>query len=255
MSGRIAVGVSGAGSNLRALHASAARGELDGAVILVFADRACPALEWAVEQGIDTALVPDGDDGTLTEALAGAGADVVVLAGYMRIVGPTVLAAFPNRIINTHPSLLPAFAGAHAVADALSHGAAVTGCTVHLVDETFDGGPIIVQEAVPILPGDDVATLHARIQAAEHRLLPRAAGLLIAGALSLADDGRHVHSTSIGPMPRSHGRAGRFCPCRTRPDSSSSGAGWSRAASSSSRPVARRGRCARRTCPSPMCPQ
>ena len=207
MSGRIAVGVSGAGSNLRALHASAARGELDGAVVLVFADRACPALEWAAEQGIDTALVPDGDDGTLAEALAGAGADLVVLAGYMRVVGPTVLAAFPNRILNTHPSLLPSFAGAHAVADALAHGAAVTGCTVHLVDETIDGGPIVAQEAVPILPGDDVATLHARIQAVEHRLLPRSAGLLIAGALSLADDGRHVtidldRADAAVPRPR-----------------------------------------------------
>ncbi len=207
MSGRIAVGVSGAGSNLRALHASAARGELDGAVVLVFADRACPALEWAAEQGIDTALVPDGDDGTLAEALAGAGADLVVLAGYMRVVGPTVLAAFPNRILNTHPSLLPSFAGAHAVADALAHGAAVTGCTVHLVDETIDGGPIVAQEAVPILPGDDVATLHARIQAVEHRLLPRSAGLLIAGALSLADDGRRVtidldRADAAVPRPR-----------------------------------------------------
>jgi phosphoribosylaminoimidazolecarboxamide formyltransferase / IMP cyclohydrolase len=207
LSGRIAVGVSGTGSNLRALHASAARGELDGTVVLVFADRACPALEWAAEQGIDTALVPGGDDGTLAEALVGAAADIVVLVGYMRIVGPTVLAAFPNRILNTHPSLLPAFAGAHAVADALAHGAAVTGCTVHIVDENLDGGPIVAQEAVPILPGDDVATLHARIQAVEHRLMPRAAGLLIAGALSLADDGRHVivdldRADAAVPWPR-----------------------------------------------------
>jgi phosphoribosylaminoimidazolecarboxamide formyltransferase/IMP cyclohydrolase len=192
LSGRIAVGVSGAGSNLRALHAAAVRGEFDGGLVLVFADRACPALEWAVEQGIDTALVPDGDDVALASALAGARADLVALAGYMRIVGPTVLAAFPNRILNTHPSLLPAFAGAHAVADALAHGAAVTGCTVHLVDETLDGGPIVAQEAVPILPDDDVATLHARIQAVEHRLMPRAVGLLIARAVSLAEDGRHV---------------------------------------------------------------
>jgi phosphoribosylaminoimidazolecarboxamide formyltransferase/IMP cyclohydrolase len=207
LSGRIAVGVSGAGSNLRALHASATRGELAGEVVLVFADRACPALEWAAEQGIDTALIPAGDDTTLAEALAGARADLVVLAGYMRIVGPTVLAAYPNRILNTHPSLLPAFAGAHAVADALSHGAAVTGCTVHLVDETLDGGPIVAQEAVPILPGDDAATLHARIQAVEHRLLPRATGLLVAGALSLADDGRHVtidldRADAAVPRPR-----------------------------------------------------
>ena len=129
VSGRVAVGVSGAGSNLRALHAAAVRGELGGEIVLVFADRACPALDWAAEQGIETALVPGGDDATLAAALAGVRADVVVLAGYMRIVGPAVLAAFPGRIVNTHPSLLPAFPGAHAVADALAHGAAVTGCT------------------------------------------------------------------------------------------------------------------------------
>ena len=192
MSGRIAVGVSGAGSNLEALHAAAMRGELGGEIVLVFADRACPALDRAAEQGIDTALVPGGDDAALAEALTAARADVVILAGYMRIVGPTVLSAFPNRILNTHPSLLPAFPGAHAVADALAHGAALTGCTIHLVDETLDGGPIVAQEAVAILPDDDVERLHERIRAVEHRLLPRAVGLLLAGALSVADDGRHV---------------------------------------------------------------
>ncbi len=123
--------------------------------------------------------------------LAGAGADVVVLAGYMRMIGPGVLAAFPGRIINVHPSLLPAFPGAHAVRDALDHGATVTGATVHLVDATLDGGPIVVQEAVPILRGDDVSSLHERIQAVEHRLLPRAVALLAAGSLSI-DSGRHV---------------------------------------------------------------
>ena len=91
------------------------------------------------------------------ETLTAVGAEIVVLAGYMRIVGPRVLAAFGGRILNTHPSLLPAFPGAHAVADALAHGVTVTGCTVHLVDETLDGGPIVVQEAVPVLPGDDEA--------------------------------------------------------------------------------------------------
>jgi folate-dependent phosphoribosylglycinamide formyltransferase PurN len=93
MSGRIAVAVSGAGSNLRALHAAAARGELGGEIVLAVADRACPALDWASEQGIDTALVPDGADDALAEALAGARPDVVVLAGYMRIVGERVLGA------------------------------------------------------------------------------------------------------------------------------------------------------------------
>jgi len=192
MTGRIAVGVSGSGSNLRAIASAAARGELGGTIVLVFADRACPALDWAVEQGIETALVPGGDDETLAETLEAVGPDVVALAGYMRIVGPRVLAGFGGRILNAHPSLLPAFPGGHAVADAIAHGAKVSGCTVHLVDATLDGGPIVAQEAVEILPGGDVATLHARIQAVEHRLYPRAVATLLAGGLSVGVDGRHV---------------------------------------------------------------
>src|SRR5205823_5803996 len=115
MRGRIAVAVSGAGSNLRALHAAADRGDLGGEIVLVLADRPCPALDWAMEQGIDTALVPDGSDDTVAEVLDSARPDAVVLAGYMRIVGPGTLAAYAARILNTHPSLLPAFPGAHAV--------------------------------------------------------------------------------------------------------------------------------------------
>jgi len=213
--GRIAVGVSGAGSNLRALTAAAGRGELGGEVVVVFADRPCPALEWAVEQGIETALVPaspDGDadgrsaeDRVLAATLAAANVDVVVLAGYMRIVGPAVLAAFPARILNTHPALLPSFPGAHAVRDALEHGVTVTGVTVHIVDATLDGGPIVAQEAVPILPADDEASLHERIRTVEHRLLPRAVALVLAGALDV--DGRRVridleHAESRVPTPR-----------------------------------------------------
>ena len=189
-SARIVVAVSGVGSNLRALHAAADRGELGGEIVLVVADRACPALDWAAEQRIDTALVTDGDDAALAEALAAARSDVVVLAGYMRIVGPAVLDAFAGRIVNIHPSLLPAFPGPHAIADALAHGAKVTGVTIHLVDATLDGGPILAQEAVPILAGDDEAALRERIQAVEHRLLPRVVALLLAGAFQV--DGRRV---------------------------------------------------------------
>ncbi len=204
---RLAVGVSGAGSNLRALHAAAARGELGGAIVLVVADRACPALDWAAEQGIDTALVPGGEDEALADALAGARPDLVVLAGYLRLIGPKVLAAYPGRIVNTHPSLLPAFTGAHAVADALAHGVTVTGCTVHLVDATLDGGPIVAQEAVPILAGDDADRLRARIQAVEHRLLPGTVALLLADAVHVADDGRHTvldaaRADAVVPVPR-----------------------------------------------------
>jgi phosphoribosylaminoimidazolecarboxamide formyltransferase / IMP cyclohydrolase len=207
VSGRIAVGVSGAGSNLRALHAAASRGELGGDVVFVFGDRDGPALAWAAEQGIDTALVTGGEDGALADALAGARPDVIVLAGYMRVVGPAVLAAYPGRILNTHPSLLPAFPGANAVRDALAHGVALTGCTVHVVDATLDGGPIVAQEAVAVLPGDDAAALHDRIRAVEHRLLPRAVAWLLAGALTVDDDGRHVRldlerADGSVPVPR-----------------------------------------------------
>lgn len=213
--GRIAVGVSGAGSNLRALAAAADRGELGGSIVLVFADRACPALDWAVEQGIETALLPDlaareparraAGDATLAATLRAAEVDLVVLAGYLRIVGPATLAAFAGRILNTHPALLPSFPGAHAVRDALAHGVAVSGATVHLVDATLDGGPIVAQEAVPVLPGDDEATLHARIRAVEHRLLPRAVALALAGALRV--EGRRVtvdleRAEAAVPVPR-----------------------------------------------------
>ena len=131
-------------------------------------------------------------DATLAEALEAAGIELVVLAGYMRIVGPRVLAAFPGRVLNTHPSLLPAFPGGHAVRDALAHGVAVSGATVHLVDATLDGGPIVAQEAVPVVPGDDEATLHDRIRAVEHRLLPRAVALALAGALTVPPGTRGV---------------------------------------------------------------
>jgi phosphoribosylaminoimidazolecarboxamide formyltransferase/IMP cyclohydrolase len=197
MTGRIAVGVSGAGSNLRAVAGAAARAELGGSIVLVFADRPCAALDWAVEQGFETALIPAPAlshaagratwDRALAETLAAVEPDVVVLAGFMRVLGPAVLGAFPNRIVNTHPALAPAFPGSHAVRAALEHGAAVTGVTVHLVDATLDGGPIVLQEAVAVLPGDDAVALHGRIRAVEHRLLPWATALLLAGAIDVRD--------------------------------------------------------------------
>jgi phosphoribosylaminoimidazolecarboxamide formyltransferase/IMP cyclohydrolase len=177
---RIAVAVSGSGSNLRALAAAASRGELGAIITLVLADRDCPGLAWAAEQGIETALIPGGEDEVVAETLGTADIDVVVLAGYMRIVGPATLGAFAGRIVNTHPALLPAFPGAHAVRDALAAGVRVTGCTVHVVTEVLDGGPILAQEAVPVLPGDDETTLHERIKAVEHRLLPAVVARLVA---------------------------------------------------------------------------
>jgi phosphoribosylaminoimidazolecarboxamide formyltransferase/IMP cyclohydrolase len=192
MSGRIGVGVSGGGSILRALTAAGRRGAVGGEVAFVFADRSCAGLDWAAEQGIATRIVPGGGDEGLVDALATAEVDIVVLAGYMRVVGPRTLAAFAGRILNTHPSLLPAFPGARAVRDALAHGVAVTGATVHLVDATLDGGPIVVQEAVPVEPDDDETRLHERIRAVERRLVPRAVALVLAGAVSVPAGGRRV---------------------------------------------------------------
>jgi phosphoribosylaminoimidazolecarboxamide formyltransferase/IMP cyclohydrolase len=184
---RIAVGVSGAGTSLEALVAASRRGALGADVVLVFADRECPALAWAVEAGIETALVPierraDAEaDATLAATLVAAAPDLVVLAGYMRLVGAIVLEAFRGRIVNLHAALLPSFPGAHPVRDALAAGVRVSGTTVHLVDETVDGGPILAQRAVPVLRGDDEDALHERIKAVEHVLLPQVVASLLAG--------------------------------------------------------------------------
>ena len=215
--GRIAVGVSGAGSNLRALATAAGRGELGGAIVLVFADRPCAALDWAAEQGIDTALVPDGEDATLAATLTAVGADVVVLAGYMRIVGPAVLGAFGGRILNTHPSLLPAFPGAHAVDDALAHGVAVTGCTVHLVDATLDGGPIVAQEAVGVLPGDDAGDAP---RPDPDRRAPAAAtgGGAAAGRRAVGRGGRPDRAARHGPRRHDPAEAAPGAPVRVGQD-------------------------------------
>jgi phosphoribosylaminoimidazolecarboxamide formyltransferase/IMP cyclohydrolase len=214
---RIAVGVSGTGSNLRALHDLVLRGALDAETALVFADRECAALDWAAEQGIETALVPAaprGDDAAraqedrvLAESVAAVSPELVVLAGYMRVVGPAMLAAFPHRILNLHPALLPCFPGAHGVRDALKAGVKVTGVTVHFVDDSLDGGPIVAQEAVQVLPGDTEETVFERIHAVEHRLLPRAVGLALAGALTIEPDGRTVRVDAARvvdamPIPR-----------------------------------------------------
>jgi phosphoribosylaminoimidazolecarboxamide formyltransferase/IMP cyclohydrolase len=199
---RIAVGVSGSGSNLRALYAAAERGALDAEIALVFADRDCAAISWAVEQGIDTLVVPmpklsdveerASANEVLAESLAAVGPELIVLAGYMRVFGPKALAGVTCPIINLHPALLPAFPGAHAVRDALKAGVKVTGVTVHFVDDSLDSGPIILQDSVPVLAGDTEETLFERIHAVEHRLLPRAVGLALAGALAIEPHGRTV---------------------------------------------------------------
>jgi len=147
------------------------------------------------------------EDAILAESVAAVSPELVVLAGYMRITGPAMLAAFAGRMMNLHPALLPAFPGAHGVRDALAAGVKVTGATVHFVDDSLDGGPIIAQEAVPVLPNDTEETLFERIHAVEHGLLPRAVGLFLAGALSVEPDGRTVcidasKAAAKMPVPR-----------------------------------------------------
>ncbi|HTS15909.1 MAG TPA: phosphoribosylglycinamide formyltransferase, partial [Candidatus Sulfotelmatobacter sp.] len=208
----VAIGVSGTGTNLAAILDAQRRGALGGEVTLVFADRDCPALGIAKAAGVATRMLRPVDapgqgawDAALAAALKASGADVVVLAGFMRVLGPAVLAAFSGRILNVHPSLLPAFPGGHAIEDALAAGVTVTGVTVHLVDATLDGGPIVLQEAVPVRPDDDAASLATRLHALEHRLLPRAVALLAAGAVTLGGDGRVVLDPAVAataPWPR-----------------------------------------------------
>jgi phosphoribosylglycinamide formyltransferase-1 len=204
---RVAVLVSGHGSNLQALLDAAAPGS-GLAVVLVAADRPeAFGLERARRAGIDTAVVRPGDhpdrpafDQALRDRVAAARPDVVCLAGFMRILGPGFVRAFPDRIVNTHPSLLPAFRGAHAVRDALGYGVKLTGCTVHLVDEQVDHGPVLFQAAVPVEPGDDEDRLHERIKAAEHRLLPEAVRLLAEGRVRV--EGRRAVIAEPEELPR-----------------------------------------------------
>jgi len=195
---RVAVLLSGQGSNLQALLDAAADPGFGVEVVLVASDRPdAGGLDRARRAGVPTAVVRLADhpdraafDRAVQAAVAAARPDAVCLAGFMRILGPGFVRAFPDRIVNTHPSLLPAFPGAHAVRDALAYGVRVTGCTVHLVDEQVDHGPVLFQAAVTVEPDDDEASLHERIKREEHRLLPAAVRLVAHGRVQV--DGRHA---------------------------------------------------------------
>lgn len=164
-------------------------------IALVLSDKpGAVALERARDAGIPIAIVEWSefpDRGAFSEAVADAveegGAKGVVLAGFMRVLAPAFIDRFPGRILNVHPSLLPAFPGAHAVANAIDHGVKVTGVTVHFVDEKVDNGPIVSQTPIEVLPEDTVETLHTRIQREEHRLYPKIVEAFVAGRLSVVD--------------------------------------------------------------------
>jgi phosphoribosylglycinamide formyltransferase-1 len=178
----LAVFASGLGSNFEALARAAGRGELPGRIVALLCDRPdAPAIERARRLGIETLCPPAGrfrtrleDERPWLEALRGRGVEVILLAGFMRRLHGTLLEAFPERILNIHPSLLPAFPGLDAVARAWARGVRITGCTVHLVTPELDGGPIVAQAAVEVRDDESLESLGERVHDAEHRLYPEA---------------------------------------------------------------------------------
>ena len=178
---RIGVLVSGRGSNLAAILEAAARGVVPEVALVVSNVATCPALEIARRAGVATRVVdpaafaarPDHDR-AVAAALGAARVELVCLAGYVRLIGAPLIEPFAGRILNVHPSLLPAFPGLHAQRQALERGVRIAGCTVHFVDAGMDSGPIIAQAAVPVLPDDSEESLAARILVEEHRLFPAA---------------------------------------------------------------------------------
>ena len=199
---RLGVLISGRGSNLQALIAAIARGELDARIAVVISNRAdAGGLDLARDAGIETLVINhrefatrDDFDARLAQELRERGVGLVCLAGFMRLVGARLLDAFPNAVLNIHPSLLPAFPGVDAQQQALQHGVKVTGATVHLVTGELDAGPIIVQACVPVLDDDTVATLSARILVEEHRLYPEAVRMVLGGRWRV--DGRRFTITA-----------------------------------------------------------
>ena len=198
---KIGVLVSGSGSNLQSILDACASGQLQARVVCVISNKAdAYALERARAAGVPalhldhrTQAGREAYDQALVAKLREFGTELVVMAGFMRIITPVLLGAFPGAVMNIHPALLPAFPGLHAQRQALEYGAKVAGCTVHFVDAGTDTGPIIIQAVVPVLEGDTEESLSARIQKEEHRIYPEAIGLYAAGALRI--DGRKVSVT------------------------------------------------------------
>ena len=189
MTSRLGVLISGRGSNLQSLIDAIDHGDLDATIALVISNRPeAGGLTRAKDAGLATLCLRQQDfetrvayDRALADALEAQRVDLVCLAGFMRLVGPPMLDAFSNRILNIHPSLLPAFPGLDAQKQAFDYGVSVAGATVHLVTHELDGGPIVMQAAVHVLPGDDVESLSARILVEEHRIYPLAVSRVLAG--------------------------------------------------------------------------
>lgn len=194
---RLGILISGRGSNFEAIANSIARGKVNAEIVIVISNRAnARGLEIARERGIPMRVIASAGveretyDRMLIEELQTHQVDLVCLAGFMRLLSAGVIRAFPNRVLNIHPSLLPAFSGLDAQRQALEYGVKITGCTVHFVDEFLDSGPIIIQSAVPVLDGDTVESLSARILAQEHVIYPKAIGYVVDGLVTV--EGRRV---------------------------------------------------------------
>jgi phosphoribosylglycinamide formyltransferase-1 len=199
---RLGILLSGRGSNFAAIADSIAEGRLDAEIAVVISNRADAAgVELARRRGLNVAVIPskgldrDAHERQVIAELHKNQVDLVCLAGYTRIFNPTFLREFPQRILNIHPSLLPAFPGLDVQQEVLDYGVKVTGCTVHFVDDGLDAGPIILQAAVPVLDGDTAATLSSRILKEEHRIYSEAIALVLAGRVRV--DGRRVVPATI----------------------------------------------------------
>ena len=201
----IVILISGRGSNMASLIDAAADGSLPVRVAAVLANRpAAPGLEFAAARGIPTRVVDhtqypgrDAFDAALAEAIDAWAPDLVVLAGFMRILSDGFVARYAGRLINIHPSLLPAFPGLHTHQRALDEGVRIHGCTVHFVTPALDHGPIVVQAAVPVLDGDDATSLAVRVLAQEHRIYPLAVRWFAEGRLKLGKTGAQLDGKDL----------------------------------------------------------
>jgi phosphoribosylglycinamide formyltransferase-1 len=199
---KLGILLSGRGSNFEAIAEAIKSGRLKAEIAIVISNRAdAPGLEAAKRRGFNAQLIPskgrvrEQHDAEVIAALTQAQVDLVCLAGYMRLLSPDFVRAFPNRIVNIHPSLLPAFPGMDAQKQALEYGVKVTGCTVHFVDEHLDHGPIILQKTVPVLDGDDLHSLAERILDQEHLAYSEAIGLVLSDEVEVRER-RVVHKPS-----------------------------------------------------------
>jgi phosphoribosylglycinamide formyltransferase-1 len=194
---RLGILISGRGSNFEAIADAISAGTLDAEIAVVISSRAeARGVEAARRRGLTTAVIPSKGldrqvyDRMLLDELEKHSVDLVCLAGFMRLLSATFIRQFPNRILNIHPSLLPAFPGLDAQQQALAHGVRITGCTVHFVDENLDAGPIVLQAAVPVHDDDTVETLSARILEQEHRTYAEAIRIALSGSYRI--EGRRV---------------------------------------------------------------